>query len=64
LKKQLNITLSTTKAEYITAMHTAKEALWIWTFISEVTCLIMQPITVRCNNQSAICIIKNDEFHL
>ena len=51
-KKQPIIALSTTKAEYIAATqaeyiaatHAAQEALWIWMFLSEVTCLLTHPL--------------------
>ena len=36
-KKQPIIALSMTEAEYIATMHTAKEALLVWMFLSEVT---------------------------
>ena len=35
-KKQSIVALSTTKAEYIAAMHAAKEALWIQMFLTEI----------------------------
>ena len=39
-KKQSIVTLSTTEAEYIAATHTAKEALWIQMFLSEIARLL------------------------
>jgi hypothetical protein len=62
-KKQPIVALSTTEAEYIAATHAAKEALWIRTFIAEVARPLTRPITIYCDNQSAIAIAKNDEFH-
>jgi hypothetical protein len=35
-KKQNIIALSSTEAEYIVQTHAAKEAIWLWSFISEV----------------------------
>ena len=36
-KKQPIIALSTMEAEYIAATHAAKEALWLCTFLAEIT---------------------------
>src|SRR6266481_1754541 len=62
-KKQSVIVLSTTEAEYITAAHAAKEALWLRTFITEITRPLTCPITIFCDNQSTISISKNNQFH-
>ena len=62
-KKQLIVTLSMMEAEYITAMHTAKEALWLCTFLAEITWPLTQPITIHLDNVFAIAITKNDEYH-
>ena len=63
LKKQGIIALSTTKAEYISLTHTAKEALWIWAFLAEIVRPLHHPTTLFCDNQSAIAITKNDQYH-
>ena len=34
-KKQYIIALSSTESKYITQMHAAKEALWLWSFVNE-----------------------------
>ena len=62
-KKQPIVALSTTKAEYIAATHTAKEALWICMFIAEIAWPLQSPTILKCDNQSAICIAKNDQYH-
>ena len=62
-KKQAVVALSTTEAEYIAATHTAKEALWLRTFISEVTRPLTAPVVIYCDNQSTVSITKNDQFH-
>src|SRR5882724_2406440 len=62
-KKQPMIMLSTTEAEYITTMHAAKEALWLRTFIVEITQPLTCPIMVYCDNRSAISVSKNNQFH-
>ena len=35
-KKQQIIALSTVEAEYIAQVHTIKEALWLYTFVSKI----------------------------
>ena len=57
------VALSTTEAEYIAATHTAKEALWICMFISEIARPLWSPTILKCDNQSVICIAKNDQYH-
>ena len=62
-KKQPIVALSTTEAEYIATMHAAKEALWSQMFLSEVTHPLTHPVTLYCDNQSAISVSKNGQFH-
>ena len=64
LKKQPIVALSMTEAEYIAATHATKEALWIRTFLGEITCPLVKPITIHLDSISAISITKNDEYHL
>ena len=61
-KKQSIVALSTTKAEYIAATHAVKEALWIWMFLTEIARPLLHPVTLYCDNQSAISVSKNDQF--
>ena len=35
-KKQELVTLSTAKAEYVTATHAAKELIWFWHLLGEI----------------------------
>jgi hypothetical protein len=65
LKKQQTVTLLSTKAKYIAGAHVAKEAAWLKNLLSEIwkdqkTDL---PIILYIDNQSAISIAKNLEFH-
>ena len=63
-KKQHIIALSSTEAEYIAQTHTAKEALWIRTFIGEFRQgFSSDPIPINCDNQSAIALAKDNKFH-
>ncbi len=62
-KKQTSVALSSTEAEYIAGAHAAKEAVWLRQLLSELG-QDMSPPTVLCiDNQSAIAITWNPEFH-
>jgi len=61
--KQELITLSTTEAEYIASTHAAKEAIWLRNFIGKVFTPLTEPTTLHCDNQSAVAITTNGNFH-
>ena len=61
--KQELVTLSTAEAEYVAATHAAKEAIWLCNFIGEVFSPLMEPTTLHCDNQSAIAIATNGNYH-
>ena len=62
-KKQQIIALSTVESEYIAQAHAAKEALWLRTFIAELCGEDAQPLTINCDNQGAIALLKDNKFH-
>ena len=62
-KKQEIISLSMTKAEYVAATHAAKEALWLRSLIGEIYGDIKGPITLFSDNQSAIALTKDHQYH-
>ena len=62
-RKQAIISLSTTKSEYVAMTHAAKEAIWICMFLGEVLRPLSKPMLPYCDNQSAIAVAKNDQFH-
>jgi hypothetical protein len=64
-KKQQTVALSSTKAEYIAGAHAAKEATWLKSLVSEIwkDQKIDPPIILYIDNQSAMSIAKNSEFH-
>ena len=64
LKKQSIIMLSSTEDKYITEMHAAKEAMWLRSFVSEITRCIKGPLTVMADNQRAIALVKDNKFHV
>ena len=63
LRKQAIISLSTTELEYVTMTHGTKEAIWMCMFLGEVLCPLSKPMLVYCNNQSAIAVAKDNQFH-
>jgi hypothetical protein len=40
-KKQLIVTLSSTKAKYVTLMHASKDILWIHKILTELSCIFI-----------------------
>jgi len=62
-KKQSAVALSSTKAEYITGAHTAKEAIWHGRLFAGLQQPSSFPVPLHIDNQSAIAIAKNPEFH-
>jgi len=64
-KKQSVVALSSTEAEYIGITHAVKEAIWIRHLLSELysPLILDYPITLYCDNKSAIELVKNATFH-
>ena len=62
-KKQHIVALSSTEAEYIMQTHTAKEALWLHSFLCELCSTPDDPLILNCNNQGAITLAKDNKFH-
>ena len=61
-RKQKTVALSSTEAEYMAASEAASEALWLRAWVKEFY-QVDVPITVFCDNQSALALAKNDTFH-
>jgi hypothetical protein len=62
-KKQELVMLSTTKSEYVGAVHVTKEALWLHSLISQVFGLQLMATTLFSDNQSAIALASDHQFH-
>jgi hypothetical protein len=62
-KKQGLIALSTAEAEYVAAAHATKEVLWLRSFLQELDSLVAGPTILKCDNQSAIALCKDNKFH-
>lgn len=62
-KRQELVTLSTTESEYVAATHAAKEALWLRSLISQVFDISLVPTPLHSDNQSAIALAKDHQYH-
>ena len=54
---------STTESEFIAACEAAKEAVWLQCILLELGEKKSGPVPVMCDNQSAIRLVRNPEFH-
>ena len=62
-KRQHIVALSSTEAEYIAQTHTTKEVLWLRSFVDEIRGPLGEPIGIKCDNQGAIALAKDNKFH-
>lgn len=62
-RRQECIAVSTTEAEFVAGSESAKEAIWILKFLTEIGETNTGPIPLYSDNQSAIKLIKNSEVH-
>ena len=62
-QRQSCVALSITEAEFIAACEATKEGVWLQRLVSEVVPDWKPPFKLMCDNQSAIRLIKNPEFH-
>ena len=61
--KQHSTAQSSTEAEYMAGAHAAKEAAWIRIFLLEIGEAQSSPTHLMMDNQSAMALAKNPEFH-
>lgn len=62
-KLQSIVALSTTEAEYVSAVSAASEAIWMRQLLTELGYALPGPSTLHMDNQSAIQVAKNPEHH-
>ena len=62
-KRQEIVALSTTEAEYVATTHAAKEAVWLRRLIGEAFRPLIDPTPLYCDNQSAIALTKDGQYH-
>ena len=63
-KKQSSVTLSTAEAEYIAAAACCTQVLWMKQTLQDIQVNYEEPISILCDNTSAINISKNPVMHL
>ena len=62
-RKQTCVALSTAEAEYVALASAAQEATWIRQLTSVLENRLQETVTIFEDNQSAICMTKNPQFH-
>jgi len=62
-KKQGTVSKSSSKAEYRAMSQAASEVTWVVRLLEELGVSSLIPVTLYCDNQSAIHIGKNAVFH-
>ena len=62
-KRQEIVSLSTTESKYVAATHSMKEALWLRSLLSEVFGPISEATTMFSDNQAAIALTRDHQYH-
>eukprot|EP00253_Pinus_taeda_P016330 PITA_16330 len=62
-KKQSSISLSTTEVEYVAATSCCIQLLWMMQTLQDIHITCTPPISILCDNTSAISISKNPVMH-
>jgi hypothetical protein len=62
-KRQEIVSLSTTESEYVAATHGGKEAIWLRSLISEVFGPLKDATTLFSDNQAAIALTRDHQYH-
>ncbi|KAH9308131.1 hypothetical protein KI387_036042, partial [Taxus chinensis] len=62
-KKQPTVSISSTEAEYRSAMEAAKEALWLKRLFDEIKMKDPHSVPLFCDNQSTIALAHNPVQH-
>ena len=62
-KKQKCMAFSTAEAEYVTLSGAAQQCLWLRQLEVELGCPAEGPTLIFEDNQSAIVMVKNPQFH-
>ena len=60
-QKQKSVALSTMEAEYVAMAESVKEGMWIMQILDDIG--IKSKIQIKCDNQAAIKILKNNVQH-
>ena len=57
------VVLSTTEAEYVALMHAAKQIIWIWRLLNEISLDQTKVMLIHCDNLSTITITHDMTHH-
>lgn len=63
LRKQELVILSTVEAEYIAAMHVAKEAIWLYKLVGELFPHLLTSTPLHCDNQATLKLATDNNYH-
>ena len=62
-KWQEIITLSMTEAKYVAITHGIKKVLWLHSLLSQLFNTVLDPTTLFSDNQSAIQVMRDHQYH-
>lgn len=62
-QRQKSVSVSTTEAEYVAASTAARELVWLRQLLNDLECQCEERSVLYIDNQSAIRLIKNPEWH-
>ncbi|KAM1859213.1 hypothetical protein ACFX13_011547 [Malus domestica] len=62
-KKQATVSRSSTEAEYKALAHCAADVFWIRSILKDVYQVLTLPLTLHCDNLSALALCSNPVFH-
>jgi transposase InsO family protein len=62
-KRQATVALSSCESELMAETQAAKEAVWLKKFLAEALHQEEVAVVIHCDNQGAIALAKNDQFH-
>ena len=63
-RKQELVTLSTAEAEYVAAMHAAKETIWLCKLFGELLPESSSPTPFYCDNQATFQLATEENYHV
>ena len=62
-RKQTCVALSTAEAEYVALANATQEAKWMRQLLKDLQSKLTEPTVLHEDNQSAICIAQNPQYH-
>ena len=62
-RKQHSLALNSTESEYMSLSKASIEAIWLCRLLNNIGCLQLQSTNIYADNQSAIQLSENPQFH-